>query len=85
MTDYISQMEDEDDDEYTFQLNTIIQLSDAEGTSITINPPTRYEEVVKEFQAAWAEKRLMQVSMEREGFTYRVNPQQVVYIRQLEC
>ena len=76
--------DDDDDDDYTPQLNTIIQLSDAEGTKITIKPPTQYEEVIKEFQAAWAEKRLMRVWMERKGYTYRVNPQQVAYIQQLE-
>jgi hypothetical protein len=65
------------------ELNTIIQLSDAKGTSITVKAPTLYEDVIKEFQAALAEKRLMQVWMEREGYTYRVNPQQVVYIQQL--
>jgi hypothetical protein len=65
------------------ELNTIIQLSDAKGTSITVKAPTRYEEVLKEFEAAWSEKRLMHVWMEREGYTYRVNPQQVVYIQQL--
>ncbi len=65
------------------ELNTIIQLSDAKGTSITVKPPTLYEDVLKEFQAAWTEKRLMQVWMEREGYTYRVNPQQVAYIQQL--
>jgi hypothetical protein len=64
-------------------LNTIIQLGDASGTSITIKPPTTYQEVVKEFEQAWTERRLMNVQMEREGYTYRVNPQQVVYIQQL--
>jgi hypothetical protein len=39
--------------------------------------------VVKEFEQAWTERRLMNVQMEREGYTYRVNPQQVVYIQQL--
>jgi len=65
-------------------LNIIVQLSDAKGTSITIKPPVQYEEVLKEFQTAWQEKRLMRVWMDREGYTYRVNPQQVAYIQQLE-
>jgi hypothetical protein len=64
-------------------LNTIIQLADSAGSSITIKPPTTYQDVVKEFEQAWAEQRLMNVHMEQQGYTYRVNPQQVVYIQQL--
>jgi hypothetical protein len=65
-------------------LNTIIQLSDAKGTSITLKPPTTYESVLEEFHAAWAGQRVMNVGMERPGYTYRINPQQVAYIQQLE-
>ena len=65
------------------ELNTIIQLAGASGTKITVKAPTLYEEVIKEFETAWAERRLMHVWMEREGYTYRVNPQQVAYIQQL--
>jgi hypothetical protein len=64
-------------------MNTIVQLSDAKGTSITLKG-TPYESVLEEFHQAWAEQRLMNVGMERVGYTYRVNPQQVVYIQQLE-
>jgi hypothetical protein len=64
-------------------MNTILQLSDANGTSITLKG-TPYEEVVAEFHRAWAEQRLMNVGMERPGYMHRVNPQQVVFIQQLE-
>jgi hypothetical protein len=65
-------------------LRTIIKLSDTAGTSITINPPTTYEDVAEEFRRASAEQRLMNVQMEREGYIHRVNPQQVVLIQQLD-
>ena len=64
-------------------MNTIVQLADAKGTSISLKG-TPYEQVVKEFSAAWAEKRLMNVGMEREGYIHRINPAQVAYIQQLE-
>jgi hypothetical protein len=65
------------------QLHVIVHLSDSQGTSFTITG-IPYEEVLKEFQQASAEHRLMQVSMERPGFVHRINPQQVAYINQLE-
>jgi hypothetical protein len=64
-------------------LNTIIQLSDSQGTSITLKG-TPFDEVIAEFHAAWAERRMMNVGMERPGYMHRVNPQQIAYIQQLE-
>lgn len=63
-------------------LNTIIQLSDAKGTSITLKG-TPYEEVVEEFHRAWAEQRLMNVGMEKPDYRHRLNPQQVAFIQTL--
>jgi hypothetical protein len=65
-------------------VHTIINLSDHAGTSITVNPPTTFEEVAEEFHKAWTEQRLMMVYMEREGYIHRVNPQQVVLLQQLD-
>ncbi len=65
-------------------LNTIIQMGDAKGTSVTIKPPTTYEQVLEEFHNALAEGRMMEVGMERPGYIHRFNPHQVVYIQQLD-
>jgi hypothetical protein len=48
------------------------------------SPPTTYEEVFQEFVQALAQQRLMNVHMEREDYTYRVNLLQVVYIQELK-
>lgn len=65
------------------EMHVIVQLSDASGTKITMNN-TPFKEVIDEFHSAWAGQRLMNVGMERPGYTHRVNPQQVVFIHELE-
>ena len=65
------------------EMHVIIKLSDAGGTEITMKN-TPLKEVLGEFESAWAEQRLMNVGMERPGYTHRVNPQQVVLIHELE-
>lgn len=64
------------------EMHVIVKLSDASGTSITMNN-TSLQEVVDEFHSAWVEQRLMNVGMEAPGYAHKVNPQQVTLIHEL--
>ena len=64
-------------------LNVILKLTDAAGTSITLKGHD-LDVVLQEFHDAWSEQRMMDVGMNRPGYTHRINPQQVAFIQTLE-
>jgi uncharacterized protein (DUF952 family) len=64
-------------------MNVIIKLGDQAGTSITPKDAA-IGDVLKEWESALAEGRMMTVGMERAGYVHRVNPHQVVLVQELE-
>jgi len=63
-------------------LRVIVNMSDAKGTSFTLQNIS-VAEVMAEYEAAMREHRLMNIGMERPDYLHRINPNQVAFISTL--